>query len=351
MPKRRARSRITLLTSVPRRHRERLQEVLQTYDRLTQATALAEHRAEVEARYVARMKETGRPPVDDRPRHRDRAGRLSMSEVRRVLGEHGPGLALMNDALGDTVRHQRRVLREAMIQRRTLEYSLGNPTELRCLWTAASVTASTSPLVTSTGNVTTSPLVTTTGSGRNRLSTVALTTTQPALASLALVSIPTTHIFSFTATQVVIVTPTVFLAPVGTFSLIVPSPTYIPLFWQAVAKATVQLSAVVDVVVTAASGAPATLLPPRATFSFLDFTISGWTGAATQVGSLGGSVGGGQATMSPGTFAVQAGDTVSIAVGYRLFLRSWEGGVVLVDASTVANAGLNVPSVWVRLDL
>ena len=50
------------------------------------------------------------------------------------------------------------------------------------------------------------------------------------------------------------------------------------------------------------------------------------------------------------TFAVQAGDTVSIAVGYRLFLRSWEGGVVLVDASTVANAGLNVPSVWVRLD-
>jgi hypothetical protein len=193
MPTRRARSRITLLTSVPRRHRERLQEVLQTYDRLTQATALAEHRAEVEARYVARTKETGRPPVDDRPRHRDRAGRLSISEVRRVLGEHGPGLTLMNDALGDTVRHQRRVLREAMIQRRTLEYSLGNPTELRCLWTAASVTAFPSSLVTSTGTVTTSPLVTTTGTGRNRLSTVALTTTQPALASLALLSIPTTH--------------------------------------------------------------------------------------------------------------------------------------------------------------
>jgi hypothetical protein len=54
--------------------------------------------------------------------------------------------------------------------------------------------------------------------------------------------------------------------------------------------------------------------------------------------------------VSPGTFAVQAGDAVSIAVGYRLLLRSWEAGVVLVDASTVANAGLNVPSVWVRLD-
>ena len=313
MPTRRARSRaqslprkpdsrITLLTSVPRKHLERLKEVHQTYDRLTQATALAEHRAEVEARYLARINETGRPPIDDRPRHRDRAGRLSMSEVRRVLGKHGPGLALMNDALGDTVRHQRRVLREAMIQRRTLEYSLGNPTELRCLWTAASVTAFTSSLVTSTGTVTTSPLVTTTGSGRNRLSTVALTSTQLQLASLAALAIPSTYIFSFTATEVAIVTPTVYLTPVGSFSIIVPGPAYIPLFWQAVPKATLTLSATVDVVVSGAPGAPATLLPPRATFSFVDLSISGWTGATTQVGSLGGSVAGGPGDCDSGYF-------------------------------------------------
>ena len=145
-------------------------------------------------------------------------------------------------------------------------------------------------------------------------------------------------------------TPTVYLTPVGSFSIIVPGPAYIPLFWQAVPKATLTLSATVDVVVSGAPGAPATLLPPRATFSFVDLSISGWTGATTQVGSLGGSVAGGQATVTPGTFAVQAGNTVSIVVGYSLFLRSWEGAVVLVDASTVVEAGLNVPSVWVRLD-
>ena len=204
--------------------------------------------------------------------------------------------------------------------------------------------------MTSTGNVTTSPLVTTTGSGRNRLSTVALTTTQPALASLARVD--PYHPYLQLHRDPGRDRDAYGVSGPGWDFLLDSS---LPNLHSAV------LAGGSEGHRTAVGGggrggdrsvgAPATLLPPRATFGFLDFTISGWTGAATQVGSLGGSVGGGQATMSPGTFAVQAGDTVSIAVGYRLFLRSWEGGVVLVDASTVANAGLNVPSVWVRLDL
>jgi hypothetical protein len=161
----------------------------------------------------------------------------------------------------------------------------------------------------------------------------------------------TSHIFTFTVNSAAVVTPTVFLTPVGTYSQFVPDAVWVPLFWHAVPKSLVRLSALVDVAVTPANpSAPAALLPPTGRMSFLDTGLSGWGGAKSQTGTLLENVGGSQATVTLAAFGVRGGDTVSVICGYNLFIRSWEGGSVVVDASTATDAGLNVPSVWVRVD-
>jgi hypothetical protein len=110
----------------------------------------------------------------------------------------------------------------------------------------------------------------------------------------------------------------------------------------------------VDVVMAPASSqAPAALLPPRASFNFGTGDITSYNSADLwqQVGSLAfDGVAGAQVSISLGTFAVRAGDTVSIAVVYNLALSSLDGGGVVVDALGMADWGLNVPALHLRLD-
>jgi hypothetical protein len=326
-----------------------VEALIESRQRQLEASALAEYRNDVRI-YEARVPETGRPPLDRPPRAATPSA-LKSTELKRVLSQHGPGHTLISSALRESVQQQRRALRDAIRHRRTLEYALGNPTTLLCVWNAASVTSSVSPLVTSSGTVSISRVNETGVVGRNRVRMVGLASSTTVLASLGMMTVLTSHIFTFTVNSAAVVTPTVFLTPVGTYSMFVPNAVWVPLFWHAVPKSNVRLSAMVDVAVSPANpSAPAALLPPTGRVSFLDTGLSGWGGAKSQTGTLLENVGGSQATVTLAAFGVRGGDTVSVICGYNLFIRSWEGGSVVVDASTAADAGLNVPSVWVRVD-
>jgi hypothetical protein len=341
---------VSIRSSVPAKHRERVEALIEARQRQIQASALAEYRNDVQLRYESRIRETGRPPID-RPPRQPAPSSLKPAELKRVLAQHGPGHTLIAGALRESVQQQRRALRDALRHRRTLEYAVGNPTTLLCVWNAASVTSSVSTLVTSSGSVSLSRVNEVGVFGRNRVRLVGLASSNTVMASLGMMSVFTSHIFTFTVNSAAVVTPTAFLTPVGTYSLFVPDAVYIPLFWHAVPHGNLKLSAMVDVAVTPANpSAPAALLPPTGTVSFLDAGLSGWGGAQSQMGTLMENVGGSQATVTLAAFGVRGGDTVSVICGYNLFIRSWEGGSTLVDASTAADAGLNVPTVWVRVD-
>jgi hypothetical protein len=341
---------VSIRSSVPAKHRERMEELIESRQRQIQATAMADYRNEVELRYRARMGETGRPPIDRTPREPSPSP-VGPAELKRVLAQHGPGYNLVSGAVRENVQQQRRALRDAMRHRRTLEYALGNPTTLLCVWNAASVGSTVSTLVTSSGSVSLSRVNEVGVVGRNRVRMVGVTSANTVLASLGEMVVLTTHIFTFTLNSAAVVTPTAFFTPVGTYSLFVPDAVWVPLFWHAVPHGNLRLSARVDVTVTPSNpGAPAALLPPTGSVSFLDVGLSGWGGPKSQMGTLLENVGGSQATVTLASFGVRAGDTVSVVCGYNLFIRSWEGGSTVIDASTATDAGLNVPSVWVRVD-
>jgi hypothetical protein len=341
---------VSIRSSVPAKHKKRVEELMEARMQQAEASALAEYRNAVQLRNQPPTQEIRRLLIE-RPPKQTAPAPFKPAELKRVLAQHGPGYSLIAGALRNSVQQQRRALRDALRHRRTLEYSLGNPTTLSCVWNAASVTSSVSTLLTSSGSVSLSRVNEVGVVGRNRVRCVGLASSNTVGASLGLMIVFTSHTFTFTVNSAAVVTPTIFLTPVGTYSLFVPDAVWLPLAWHAVPHGTLRLSAMVDVAVTPVNpAAPAALLPPTGSVSFLDVGLSGWGGPKSQMGTLLENVGGSQATITLASFGIRGGDTVSVVCHYSLMVKSSEGGSTLVDASTAADAGLNVPTVWVRVD-
>jgi hypothetical protein len=280
-----------------------------------------------------------------------RARPLTSVAAKKVLSEGGLREPQLLRALRADIQRQRRIFKRWVRTGGARPQTVGDPTTFFCGLTATSVSETSSTLA--MGNaaaVLTRPVIRQMTTGRNRTRFVASAFAAVEQDSLTMLDLDQHFRFSFTISVGGAVSPTVFLTPVGTYSLFAPHDEYVFPFWRAVPGVSLWVSANVSIVGSfpVGGGQNIVLLPAGASSTPIFRTLSGWGGPFSDVGLLQ-NVASSSSLVAP-MFAAPTGTTVTMDVQLYTRLMCYEGGTVTLDTLSQADSGLNVPSCMLRVD-
>lgn len=354
--KTRKRSSVIRKIKTPREHMVVLDRAIQDEAQRASRLALANMKAQSEA---ARREIEQREPGVKIPAAAWKLGKpeILSAAKSKALVKAEPDLSEVRAELRRDAVRLRRLLQETVRAGQTRPQTVGDPSSFFCSLTAQSISAFSVSSANFGGSASTTALTTTAAIARNRSRFVATAFAPVTRASATLLDIFQPTRFSFVLDTAGAVNITAYLTPLGTYRIFAPSAAQESLFWTAVPHPrltlTATMRAVASIPINTGTGvATRTHTTPAVTVTLLDRALSGWTGANTEIGNL-------QMPAAPSTLSLPAfpldftSDNrvpVTVDVTYALRLFASQGGTLFVDCLSDPNAGLNAPSVVIRVD-